>query len=59
MKLIIEYKKLDGAISEFLKCKLVGTYTKENVTVGFKVWDELRNGYRNIRYTGIKSIKAA
>ena len=58
MKLKIEYTRLDGSPSEFLKCKLVGTYRAEGITVGFKVFDDTKK-FRNIRYTGIKSIKAA
>ena len=58
MKLYIEYQKQDGSHSIFTNAELVGTYEKENRTMGFKVFEEGR-GYRNLNYDGIVTIKAS
>ena len=55
----IEYEKLNGQITIFDHCEIVGTYDKECKTEGFKVKDLDRKVFRNIRYSGLKTIEAA
>ena len=55
----IEYEKLNGEITIFDRCEIVGTYNKGVRTEGFKVKDLERKVFRNIRYTGLKTIEAA
>ena len=59
MNLKIEYSKKDGSYRNFDKCKIVGTYERDHKVMGFKVWDLDRNVYRNVKYSGIKTIEAA
>ena len=55
----LEYEKLNGEVTIFDKCEIVGTYDKECKTEGFKVKDLERKVFRNVRYDGIKTITAA
>jgi hypothetical protein len=59
MLLQIEYQKKDSEITIFERCAIKGIYTKNGVEEGFKVYDEIRNGFRNISYSGIISIRAS
>lgn len=59
MLLQIEYQKKDSEITIIQRCAIKGTYTNKGKEAGFKVYDEIRDGFRNISYNGIISIKAA
>jgi hypothetical protein len=59
MLLQIEYQKKDSEITILQRCAIKGTYTKKGKEEGFKVYDEIRDGFRNISYSGIISIKAS
>lgn len=59
MNLKIEYSKKDGTYRNFDKCKIAGTYERDHKVMGFKVWDLDRNVYRNVKYSGIKTIEAS
>ena len=55
----LEYEKLNGEITIFDRCEIVGTYNKGIRAEGFKVKDLERKVFRNVRYEGIKTITAA
>ena len=55
----IEYEKMNGEITIFDHCEIVGTYNKGVRTEGFKVFDKERKVFRNVKYSGIKTIEAA
>lgn len=55
----IEYEKIDSEITVFKHAAFKGTYTNKGKTAGFKIYDEDRNGFRNIAYERIITIKAA
>ena len=59
MKFKMEYLKLNGEITIFEQIEIVGTYEKDLKTEGFKVYDNIREVYRNVRYSGIQTIEAA
>tara|TARA_R110002020_G_scaffold379473_2_gene590673 strand:- start:1909 stop:2106 length:198 start_codon:yes stop_codon:yes gene_type:complete len=57
----ISYSKINETKTEmFLKVKVVGKYeSRESNNVGFKIWDDSRNGYRNLNYEGIRNMEVA
>ena len=59
MLLQIEFQKKDSEINIIQRCAIKGIYPNKGQEAGFKVYDEIRDAFRNISYSGIISIKAA
>ena len=57
----ISYEKMNENKTElFEKVKVVGKYaSNESNNMGFKIWCDAREGYRNLNYDGIMRMEVA
>ncbi len=53
-------KKNENKTEMFEKVKVVGKYeSNDSNNMGFKIWCDAREGYRNLNYHGIRTMEVA